>query len=119
MAKDSEDEYDGSEDGEEDDDEEEDDEGEEVVPALATRERRTNRAQHMSSLISEVVEKGDQFWRNDDWAMSEEEGGESADDSFELSAEEDKPDEFDSDFNDTEDEEDEEVYISNPLLHSP
>jgi hypothetical protein len=116
MPKDSEEDYDGS-DAEEADSSEEEEERE-FVPALATRERRTNRAQHMSSLISEVVEKGDQFWRNDDWAMSEEEGGESADDSFELSAEDDRPDEFDSDFNDTEDEdeEDEEV-VTNHIAH--
>jgi hypothetical protein len=68
---------------------------------LSERGRRENRGTNMSLLIADVVQQGDKFWANEDWKGDEEgSGGEESDSSFDE--EPDKPDVFDSDFNDTE-----------------
>eukprot|EP01041_Mallomonas_annulata_P001906 gene1906-3687_t len=61
-------------------------------------EKRKVRGQNMGALIGEALAQGDQFWNNDSWKEEEE----SDDDSFRDDNV--KPDVFDSDFNDTEDE---------------
>lgn len=58
----------------------------------------------MSSLIAEAAQQGDEFWRNDDWAMDE--GEQDSDSSFESV--EEKPDVFDSDFYDSDSDNEEE-----------
>ncbi len=72
------------------------------------RAHRANRGRNMSSLIAEAVQQGDEFWRNDDWAMDE--GEQDSDSSFE--SEEEKPDVFDSDFYDSDSDEEEEDEAS-------
>lgn len=58
--------------------------------------KRATRGLRMSALVDEAVEQDETFWNNEVWVEDE------SDDSF--SEEEIKPDVFDSDFNDTEDE---------------
>lgn len=61
---------------------------------------RATRGKRMSSLVGQAAEDDEAFWGADIW---EEEGSDA--DSYEEVEEEQKPDQFDSDFNDTETEE--------------
>jgi hypothetical protein len=71
------------------------------VPAAAPRERRKTAGQRMTSLVGEAQEQDDTFWGHDTWAEGDaDSGNESFRDSDEDSAL--RKDEFDSDFNDSE-----------------
>lgn len=63
--------------------------------------KRTSRGKRMASLVGKAVEDDDAFWGNSIW-------GEEGSDNESFEAEDDQPDEFDSDFNDTETEGEEE-----------
>ena len=67
--------------------------------AVLSRERRSGGGARMAALMGEEKEKDDAFWGHDTWADDEQ-----ADE--EYSGEEEKPDYFDSDFNDTESDDD-------------
>lgn len=62
------------------------------------KEKRSTRGLRMSELVGEALEQDAEFYEHEIWAEEE------SDDSYE--AEEIKPDEFDSDFNDSEDDDD-------------
>ncbi len=62
------------------------------------QEKRVSRGTRMADLVGEAAEEDETFWGHDIWQEAE-----SDEESFE--AEEEKPDVFDSDFNDSETEE--------------
>ena len=63
-----------------------------------SRPQRSTRGKRVSELIGQEAEDDEEFWNHDTWADSSDDGG--------YSTEEEKPDVFDADFNDTEDESD-------------
>lgn len=66
--------------------------------------KRATRGKRMNSLVGEAAEEDNEFWGHEVW----QEGEGSDEESFRTVDEEDKPDEFDSDFNESESEDDEE-----------
>jgi hypothetical protein len=64
--------------------------------------KRATRGLRMAELVGQAADDDEQFWNADVW--NEDEDGSDAE-SFVEEEEEAKPDEFDSDFNDTETEE--------------
>ena len=66
--------------------------------AAINREKRASRGTRMTELVGDALEEDEAFWGHDIW--NEEEGSDM--DSYDEEEEEVKPDEFDSDFNDTE-----------------
>ena len=72
-------------------------------------DKRKGRGLKMGALIGEAASQGELFWKDENWATD---GASSTDDSFDEI--EEKPDVFDSDFNESEDDgSDEEV--ENPV----
>ena len=65
--------------------------------------KRATRGLRMSELVGQAAEDDEQFWNNEVW---QEEGSDA--DSFRSDDDDQRPDEFDSDFNDTETEDEEE-----------
>lgn len=66
------------------------------------RDKRATRGARMANLVGEAAEEDETFWGHEIW----QEGDDS--DAASYSSEEEKPDVFDSDFNDSEDDVDEE-----------
>lgn len=67
-------------------------------------EKRATRGKRMGELVGQAAEDDDMFWNHDTW----QEGEGSEEESFQEEDEPLKPDEFDSDFGESESEEDEE-----------
>lgn len=67
-------------------------------------EKRATRGKRMGDLVGQAAEDDDMFWNHDTW----QEGDGSDEESFQEEDEPLKPDEFDSDFGESESEEDEE-----------
>jgi len=66
-------------------------------------EKRATRGLRMNELVGAAVEEDAEFWNNELWK----EGDDSSEEgSFVLEEQEDRPDQFDSDFNDSETDED-------------
>mmetsp|Transcript_26737 Transcript_26737/g.35127 ORF Transcript_26737/g.35127 Transcript_26737/m.35127 type:complete len:315 (+) Transcript_26737:37-981(+) len=68
----------------------------------AQRDKRVTQGRRMTSLIGEEAEADEAFWGQDAWNVENDE---------EYSTEEEKPDVFDKDFNDTEESEDESEVV--------
>lgn len=65
--------------------------------------KRATRGLRMNELVGAAVEEDAEFWNNEVWK----EGDDSSEEgSFVLEEQEDRPDQFDSDFNDSETDED-------------
>ena len=65
--------------------------------------KRATRGLRMNELVGAAVEEDAEFWNNEVWK----EGDDSSEEgSFVLDEQEDRPDQFDSDFNDSETDED-------------
>jgi len=62
-------------------------------------EKRATRGLRMTELVGAAVEEDAEFWNNEVWKEGD---NSSEEDSFVLEEQEDRPDQFDSDFNDSE-----------------